>query len=187
MGRTERLALIRQKYQKSRGQVISSPIATQKEDVKKDSKWHELLNILRFNKEKRSSSEIVAKEQNIVKVSKSEQPVVAKEQIVANNLRKNARVDALKERKLERQLRKADRVYAEAINKGLVKEGSLESIQLKNTLKDDCDAVQKYVKEMPVVQYTKFQDLDGDYSKLKRKQLLQSGVKYIDPKVDNNL
>jgi len=88
----------------------------------------------------------------------------------------------------QRENQKYNDLYNNAVKKGVIQEGSIEALNFKEAMTYDFNEVSKMVAEKQVEPtYTKTQNAEADIAAKNRKQLIKSGVKYMNPAVNNNI
>ena len=93
---------------------------------------------------------------------------------------------AREEKRIERANSKHTKLYNDAVSKDIVKEGSTESIYLKQIIPDNYDEISKLVKETADPNKTKIQNTQKHNDALIQKQLVKSGVQYVNTQQQQN-
>jgi len=105
----------------------------------------------------------------------------------ANNKARDVISDTHKRRAEERFKKRAEKVYADAIRKEAIKEGTLESIQFRESITEsNIDKVADVISKAPDIVKTRKQNMDQQNAMMRRRQLTKH-VDYVDPTKDNNI
>jgi hypothetical protein len=108
---------------------------------------------------------------------------VNKEKLIEIKLRRQLKAE-------QRERKKIETLYSQALEKGLAKEGTLEALDLKNSIKanfnEASNIISNYNAEGTEIRKTKKQNINKSIEDLHRKQLQRSGVQYANPQLNNN-
>jgi hypothetical protein len=178
MNKQERIAKIREKY-RGTSTPPPAPAETQKE-VKSNAVLNTLKEILSLNKSKKNDNVTPPAPLPPAKVEQA----VTQEVSPKKENTFSERKQRYEERKQKRENMKLVKLYDEAVAKGLVKEGTVDSVKLKDTIKDNYDEVHRIVQQTPDPQIAKSRDSEAKNEALVKEYLQKhGGVKYVQPTI----
>lgn len=173
-----RLDVIRNRYKS----VNTTPLSIESTDIKKEGVLATLARLL--SKPKESPKPTPSVDTTKKEVTNKEQQLKLIEAKVRRELNQK-----------RREHKKLETIYNQAIEKGIVKEGTIEALELKENIRKDPAMASNVIKTANVVannkndnvnQKTKKQNVDKSIEDIHRKQLQRSGVQYVNPQVNNN-
>jgi len=186
MQKQEKLNKIRQRYATLTQNTATAP---QPAEQKKDGIIATLTSLLKKNKETKDKTTIVATPEQppATSVQPPVAPVLTKLPSSSNPSPKaTARREAMLKRQQERTTRKADALYQEAIRKGEVKDGTVDSLILKEAITNNYEQAYEAISKAPDPVMTRKQNAEQSSQDLKRRMLMKK-VDYVNPSEDRNV